>query len=343
MLNKLLLAGVAAFGLSTAALADDVVTLKIHHLLPPQATVPKNFIEPWTKKVEAESGGKIKFEIYPAMQLGGAPPALIDQVRDDFVDLIWTLPGYTPGRFPKTEVFELPFIGTSAQVTSRALERFYFDELQSEYESQGIHIITMHVHSPGLIHSKTPITKLEDMRGKKVRGPTRVINWMLESLGATPVGMPVPAVPEALSKGVIDATVIPWEVTTSLKTSELVHNHTKFSGDHAFYVATFIFAMNKDKYDSLPADLKKVIDDNSGLVAADWVGKVMDDGDAPGLKMAQDLNNNFITLDAAETKRWEDAAQPIYAKWVEEMKGKGVDGQALIDKAKKLIAEEAAK
>jgi TRAP-type C4-dicarboxylate transport system substrate-binding protein len=178
------------------------------------------------------------------------------------------------------------------------------------------------------------------MKGKKVRGPTRVITKMLERLGATPVGMPVPQVPEALSKGVIDATVIPWEVTTSLKTSQIVHNHTSFSGDKSFYVATFLFAMNKARYDSLPPDLKKVIDDNSGLFAADWVGKVMDAGDAPGLKMAQDLKNNFIVLDEAETARWKAAAEPIYADWIAEMKGQGIDGAALLEKFKGLLAEE---
>ena len=340
----MLLAGLAAIGLSSAALADDVVTLKIHHLLPPQATVPKNFIEPWTKKVEAESGGRIKFEIYPAMQLGGAPPALIDQVRDDFVDLIWTLPGYTPGRFPKTEVFELPFIATSAQATSRALERFYFDELQSEYENQGIHIITMHVHSPGLIHSKTPITKLEDMRGKKVRGPTRVINWMLEvarrhagrHAGAGGAGSALQG-RHRRDRHPVGGDDVAEDLGAGAQPHQLLRRPRFLRGD--------LHLRHEQGRSTIPcrADLKKVIDDNSGLVAADWVGKVMDDGDAPGLKMAQDLKNNFITLDAAETKRWEDAAQPIYAKWVEEMKGKGVDGQALIDKAKKLIAEESAK
>jgi TRAP-type transport system periplasmic protein len=302
--------------------------------------VPKNFIEPWTKKVEAESNGRIKFEIYPAMQLGGAPPALVQQVQDGFVDIVWTLTGYTPGVFPKSEVVEMPFLAGNAQETSRALQRLYESDLKDEYEGKGIHVITLHVHSPGLIHSKDPITNLEDMKGKKVRGPTRVITKMLERLGSTPVGMPVPQVPESLSKGVIDATVIPWEVTTSLKTSQIVHNHTSFSGDKALYVASFVFGMNKAKYDSLPPDLKKVLDDNSGVFAADWLGKVMDAGDAPGLKMAQDLKNNFIVLDEAETARWKAAADPIYADWVADVKGQGIDGDALLEKFKGLLAEE---
>ena len=340
MFQRLLIAALLAMGFLAPARAEDPVVLKIHHFLPPQATVPKNFVEPWAKKVEAESNGRIKFEIYPAMQLGGAPPALVQQVQDGFVDIVWTLTGYSPGVFPKSEVVEMPFLAGGAQETSRALQRLYETDLKAEYEDKGIHIITLHVHSPGLIHSKDPIAKLEDMQGKKVRGPTRVITQMLKRLGATPVGMPVPQVPESLSKGVIDATVIPWEVTTSLKTSQIVHNHTSFSGDKSLYVASFLFAMNKAKYDSLPPDLKKVIDDNSGVSAADWVGKVMDDGDAPGIKMAQDLNNNFIVLDEAETARWQAAAEPIYAEWIAEMDGQGVDAAALLEKFRALLAEE---
>ena len=342
MLKQLLLAGIVTAALTGVASAQEVITLKIHQPIPPQATIPAKFIKPWADKVTAESGGRLVFEIYPAMQLGGAPPALIDQVRDGFVDMIWTLPGYTPGRFPKTEVFELPFFTTTAEPTSRALQQFYAEELVDEFESQGIHIIAMHVHSPGLIHSKVPINKLEDMKGLNLRGPTRVINLLLAELGATAVGMPVPAVPEALSKGAIDGAVVPWEVTPSLKLSELVTNHTSFSGDRGFYVATFIFAMNKARYDSLPEDLRKVIDDNSGVFAADWAGKAMDAGDAPGLKIAQDRGNNIIVLDAAETERWRQAAEPVYAKWLAEMTEKGIDGQALIDKARALIDKESA-
>ncbi len=113
--------------------------------------------------------------------------------------------------------------------------------------------------------------------------------------------MPVPAMPENLSKGVIDGTVVPWEVTTPLKVAELVNTHTTFSGNRSLYVSAFIFAMNKAKYDSLPADVKKVIDDNSGLATSKWVGKVMDDGDAPVCAAAQKRNNTIVTLDAKET------------------------------------------
>jgi len=175
------------------------------------------------------------------------------------------------------------------------------------------------------------------MKGLKIRGGSRVINQMLEKLGATPVGMPVPAVSEALSKGVIDATTIPWEVTPALKVSELVHNHTTFSGKNGLYTQTFVVAMNQASYDKLPDDLKKVIDDNSGMETAAAFGKAMDDGDKAGKAIAEKLGNNIIVLDEAETQRWRDAATPIIAAWQDEMTAKGKDGKALVAEAAALI------
>jgi TRAP-type C4-dicarboxylate transport system substrate-binding protein len=319
--------------------AQDV-TLRIHHFLPAPAPVPKNFITPWAEKITKDSGGKVKVEVYPSMQLGGRPPALIDQARDGVVDIVWTLTGYTPGRFPASEVFELPFLPASGEATSQAAWEFYEKYLKKELES--VHIIAVHVHGPGLLHVKgNGVSKLEDMKGLKLRGPTRQATALLAALGATPVGMPVPAMPEALSKGVIDGTVIPWEVTTPLKVSQLVQSHTNFTGSRGLYTSFFVFAMNKAKYDALPADIKKVIDANSGIATSKWVGRVMDEGDAPGIAAAKAAGNKMITLDAAETARWKAAAAPIADAWVKEMTEKGLPAAAMLADAKAMIAKYA--
>ncbi|MGE0340948.1 MAG: TRAP transporter substrate-binding protein [Xanthobacteraceae bacterium] len=331
------IAALAATGSESMA---QTITLRVHQFLPAPAPVPRNFIAPWAKKVEEESKGRIKVELYPSMQLGGTPPQLFDQVKDGVVDIVWTLPGYTPGRFPRTEAIELPFIAGNAEQSSQAAWEYYEKHLKDEFKD--VKIIAVHTHGPGLIHAKgNGVRKLEDMKGLRVRGPSRVVNRLIEALGATPVGMPVPAMPENLSKGVIDGTVVPWEVTTPLRVAELVNTHTTFSGNRSLYVAAFIFAMNKAKYDSLPADLKKVIDDNSGLATSKWVGKVMDEGDAPGLAAAQKRNNTIVALDAKETQRWKDAAKPVIAAWAAEMKGKGIDGEALIKDFEALVAKYA--
>ncbi len=332
----LLAAAAASVVMAGAGLAQET-TLRLHQMLPPQATIPALAIAPWAKAIEDESGGRIKIELYPSMQLGGTPPQLFDQAKDGVVDIIWTVLGYTPGRFPKSEVFETPFMVSTGEATSRAFQRYVEQYAMDEF--QDVHLICVHTHGPGLFHTKTPVEKLEDLKGMKIRGGSRLINEMLTLLGAEPVGMPVPEVPEALSKGVIDGTTIPWEVTTALKSSELVHNHTGFSGDRGLYTQTFGVVMNKDAYNKLPDDLKAIIDKHSGIACADQFGKAMDEGDAKGLAVAQKLGNNIITLDEAETQRWKDAAQPVIQNWIDSTE----NGQELYDAAKKLVEEETSK
>lgn len=337
---KCSIAAVVAFGAMTASSFAQDVTLRFHQMLPSQATIPAKAIKPWAEKVEKESNGRINIEQFDAMALGGKPPELYDQARDGAVDLIWTVIGYTPGRFPTTEAFELPFVMTNGEATSRAFQEYCEKNCMDEF--QDVKVIAWHAHGPGLIHSSNPVTKLEDMNGLKIRGGSRVINQMLEKLGSTPVGMPVPAVSEALSKGVITATTIPWEVTPALKVSELVENHTTFSGKNGLYTQTFVVAMNKDSYEALPDDLKKVIDDNSGMETAAFFGRVMDEGDDAGRAIAEKLGNNIIALDEAETQRWKDAAEPLIDAWAAEMDGKGKDGQALVEEARSLVEKHSA-
>ncbi len=334
LLTACLFAG-AAFGVSAVSQAQEV-TLKVHHFLPAPATIPKLFIKPWAEKVEKESGGRIKINIFPSMQLGGKPPALFDQAKDGVADIVWTLPGYTPGRFPCAEVFELPFMMTNAEATSKAYNDYAAKYCKEDFKD--VKVIALHVHGPGMFHVKGDgVQKLEDMKGKKLRGPTRIINQLIESLGAVAIGMPLPAVPSALSKGVIEGTVIPWEVTRAFKIAELTKTHTEFGGDHALYTAAFIFAMNKAKYDSLPDDLKKVIDDNSGAETGGWAGRVMQEQDAPAKKVAVDRGNKIVLIEGDELQRWKDAAKPVIAAWVAEMDAKGRPGQAMVDDARALI------
>lgn len=330
-------AAIAAFALGAAMQSADAadVTLRVHQMLPPQAAIPAKGLVPWAEKVEKESGGRIKVQHFPTMQLGGKPPDLFDQAKDGVVDVVWTVLGYTPGRFPKTEAFELPFMSGSAEASSKAFQEYVEKNAMDEFKD--VKLLAVHTHGPGLFHSKDPINKLEDLKGMKVRGGSRVINIMLEQLGATPVGMPVPAVGEALSKGVIGATTIPWEVVPSLKVQQIVKNHTGFTGAKGLYTQTFAVAMNKASYDKLPADLKKVIDANSGIEFAAKLGRVMDEADKLGLSLAQKAGNNVITLDAAETARWQRAANGVRAVWFKEVGDKGMDGPKLAAEAEALI------
>ncbi|WP_299778879.1 TRAP transporter substrate-binding protein [uncultured Roseobacter sp.] len=328
-------AAALAVGFGAAPAAAQDVTLRLHQFLPPQANVPKLVLDVWADSVEEDSGGRIKVERYPSMQLGGKPPELMDQAIDGVADIVWTVVGYTPGRYPSTEVFELPFMMTNARAASRAYWEM-FEKHMKDTEFKDVHILGTWVHGPGLIHANKEVRKPSDMDGLKIRGGSRLANALLEKVGATPVGMPVPAVPEGLSKGVIDGTTIPWEVTAALKIPELVDNHTEFTGN-ALYVLTFVLAMNKDRYEGLPDDLKKVIDDNSGLEFSVFAGGTQADSDGPARQAAADRGNNIVTLNEEETAEWKAVAQPIYDEWVADMNEKGIDGQALIDEARMLI------
>ncbi|MEM8537180.1 MAG: TRAP transporter substrate-binding protein, partial [Pseudomonadota bacterium] len=317
--------------------AAQEVTLRLHHFLPPQSTVPAEILDVWAYRVEADSDGRIKIDRFPSMQLGGTPPQLIDQAIDGVADIVWTVAGYTPGRFPQLEVFELPFISSDAEATSRA----YWELAEARMMDTDFAAFTplgLWVHGPGVIHANRPITEVGDLRGLKLRAPSRTTTTLFTELGASAVGMPVPAVPESLSRGVIDAAVIPWEVAPSLKVEELVAFHTEFPGDH-LYTLAFIMAMNTDAYNALPADLQAVIDANSGVEFSAFAGRTQQAADAKGRALAADRGNTIITLTSDQAAAWRAASEPTIAAWIAEATANGLDGQGIYDDALALIAK----
>ncbi len=320
---------------SSAAIAQEV-TLKLHQFLPAQANVPVQILDVWADKIEAASAGRIKINRFPAMQLGGAPPELMDQAIDGVADIVWTVVGYTPGRFPSTEVFELPFMVEDARAASCAYWNLFEDHM-ADSEFANVKVLGTWVHGPGMLHTSEPVNTPADLQGMKIRGGSRLVNQLLELSGATPVGMPVPAVPAALSKGVIDGTTIPWEVTTALKIPELVEFHTEFEGP-ALYTLTFVLAMNQGVYEGLDDDLKAIIDENSGLNFSIFAGGTQADADAPAREFAVENGNEIITV--SDTSEWETLVRPIYASWIADLAEKNIDGQQLIDEAQALMQGE---
>lgn len=339
-LPHLYTAACAIVVLSSHAAAQEI-TLKVHHFLSALSPAHTKLITPWCDKIARESAGRLKCQIYPLMQLGGTPPQLYDQVKDGVADIVWTLPGYSAGRFPSVEVFELPFMMTNAEATSRALWHYVDQHAKAEFKD--VRPLAFHVHGPGYIHMRDkPVRSLADMKGVKVRAPTRLTNKLIAAMGATPVGMPVPQVPESLSRGVIDGTVMPWEVVPAVRVHELAKHHTETDPKlPALYTSTFIFAMNPARYESLPADLKRVIDANSGADFSAQAGKVILEADGPGRKMAQERGNQFHMLGAAELDHWRRLAVSVQDEWIKEMAGKGRDGAALLKAAQGLIAQHA--
>ena len=330
-------AAAALAGPVTSALAQQTVTLKFHTFMAPMSNVWIDMHKAWMAKVEKDSGGRIKFEAYPAMQLGGTPVQLYDQAKDGVVDVVWTLPGNTAGRFPRVEVFELPFMMSNAEATSRAYWEYVQTMAPDEFKD--VHVLALQVHGPGVIHTADkPVKSVADMKGLKLRAPTRQVTKLLSSLGATPVGMPLPSIPDSLSKGTINGAVIPWEVVPSVKVHELTKYHAEFDpAGGALYTTTFVMAMNKAKYNSLPPDLKKVIDDNSGIETSAWLGKVQQGNDASGRKVASERGNSIFTISADDSQEFRRKSRSIEVEWVEDMNKRGFDGRKLLDTASALI------
>lgn len=330
------LAAVALAAAFAPAIAQQVI-LKVHHFLPGTSNVHVNLIQPWCDKVNKESADRLKCQIYPAMQLGGTPAQLFDQARDGVADIVWTIPTYTAGRFVKSEVFELPFFTRSGTGSSKAF--WYFVQKNALDEYAGVKPLWLHTNDGSSFHltSAKGVKSLEDLKGLKIRAATRLNSRMLAALGAAPVQMPLPAVPEAMSKGVIDGAMVPWEGVPAAKLQEIAHSHLDAAaGQPKFANSIFAFVMNKAKYDSLPPELRKVIDDNSGPEVSAWAGKGFDVVVGPNHKLATDHGNVVNVLSAAEMQRWEKVTADIDEVWVKEVSAKGMNGAALLQDARAL-------
>jgi TRAP-type C4-dicarboxylate transport system substrate-binding protein len=317
--------------------AEPEFKLKLHHLLGPKSPAQVKMLEPWVQKIEKASNGRVKIEIFPAMSLGGKPPDLIKQARDGVVDLIWTVNGYTPDLFPRSEVFELPFIHTNNLVATNLAMREMYDKYFAP-EFGGVKVMWLHVHAGQAIHMvDTPVRKPDDLKGKKMRIPTRTGAWILEALGASPVSMPVPDLPQALSKKVVDGALVPWEIIPPLKLHELTKYQIEGKGRIRFGTTTFQVSMNEARWKSLPPDIQKVFMDNSG---EDWwaeVGRVWAANEEPGIAMVKKAGGTHIQLSEQEMAGFRQKLEPVIERWIKEVSAKGINGKELVEVARKTV------
>lgn len=342
MLKRSLLA-LCALGFVVAQAAGAKAqdhTFKLHHFLGAQAPAHTQMLEPWAKAVEENSGGKVAIEIFPAMTLGGRPPELIQQARDGVVDLIWTVNGYTPGLFPRTEVLELPFVYVNDPVAANlALYDLYNDgDIAEDYK--GVEPMFLHVHAGQAIHMRDKAVRTPaDLADMDMRIPTRTGAWIIEALGANPKAMPVPELPQALAKGVVDGAFIPWEIIPPLKIQDQTDYQIEGHDGARFGNTVFQVSMNKARWDALPDDIKQAFRDASG---ADWVaevGRIWRKTDDFGIDLATKAGNEHIVLTEEETDAFRAELEPVVQRWVDDVGGKGIDGAALVDKARARIAE----
>ncbi|MGP6089643.1 TRAP transporter substrate-binding protein [Antarctobacter jejuensis] len=339
---KTLATSAIALGLAAGAAAAQEIQLKLHHFLSPKAPAHTQMLEPWAKRIEEASDGRVSIEIFPAMTLGGKPPQLPRQARDGVVDLVWIVNAYAAGAFPRTEVFELPGVhkGDNAAV-NKAMLAMYDDYLADDF--QGVVPMFQHVHQGQAIHmASDEIRSPADLEGKKIRIPSRTGSWMLEALGASPVQTAVGEIPVALSKKVIDGALIPFEIIPALKIHEVTDYQIEGPGGKRLGTTSFSVLMNEAKWDSLPEDIQAVFRQVSG---EDWhaeVGQVWAAADDFGIKVATGAGNTHIQLTDEEWAEFEAKTASVVDRWIAEMDGQGIDGQALYDRAVELVRQNMA-
>ncbi len=325
----------------TAAAAQEHV-FKLHHFLSETSPSHAEVIAPWAERVEAASGGKVAIEIYPSMTLGGRPPELVGQARDGVVDLIWVVNGYTPGLFPRTEVFELPGVYVNEpSATNLAMRDMFEDALAQEYA--GLEVMFLHVHNGnGLQMVDREVRAPEDLAGLSLRTPSRTGAWVIEALGAVPVAMPVPDLPQALARKVVDGALIPWEISGPLRLAEQTDFQIEGADRQRFGNTTFQMSMNKARWDALPEDVQEAFREASG---PDWlqeVGEIWRAADDRVLAEMVAAGNTHVVLTPEETAAMDAALAPVVDRWIADMDGQGIDGAALVDRARAAIAENAA-
>lgn len=325
-----------SLALAAAATAQaQEVTLKIAHFLPGVALTQRAVMEPWCAELGKQSAGRIKCQFYPAMQLGGTPAQLVEQVKNGIADVVWTAPGYSTGRFPRTEALELPGVLPSGGLAGgRAIWAFYEQHLRDEYSA--FKVLAMHGDGGMNIHTaKTPINGAADLVGLKLRAPNRTISKTLTALGATPVAMPPAQMTESIAKGVVDGASAVWEVLMPTKLDEVTRFHMETPADKPVLGATVLaLLMNKQKYDALPADLKAIIDRNSGLALVERYGTVWDEASIAARDKVRAAKHTVTMVSGAAYDDMRKRAEPVEKEWIADSKAKGFDGAALIAAAR---------
>ena len=286
---------------------------------------------PWAKMVEEKSRGRLKITIYPGSTLGKATDHY-DLVKDGIADMGFTTPGYTPGRFPLITATELPMLFKSSRGGSLAVMSIFDKYFKNEFKD--VKVLWFWVHPPGHFHlAKKPVKVLEDLAGLKIRAATPMLTTMVKTLGAIPVSIPAPDTYTALERGTVDGTIFPWEAISSFKIAEVLKHHVA-SG---LYVAPLFTFMNQKKYDSLPPDLRKVIDDLSGSWGAEFNGKVWDQNEFVGIEAIKKAGGTIYTLPAEERQRWAAKLKPVEEEWLKSMEAKGLPGRQLLNDLREAI------
>lgn len=331
MKSKLLSATLLTLALSTTV--SQAETLRYAHFMPAQSWQQTKMFEAWAEAVDEASDGELDVKIFPAQTLGKAP-AGYDNAKNGVADIAWTVQGYTAGRFPLSQIMELPGLFKTGEVGSCAFQKLY-DSGALDEEYKDTHVLFVHTHAPGQLHmGEKPVKTIADLKGMKLRRPTTVIGTLLGELGAEPVGLPAPTIYENLERGVIDGYMLTWESVEAFRLAELTKYHTDFG----FYSLAFVTTMNKRKYENLSDKAKAAIDANSGMKWSLVAGKGYDDADAAAIESLKATSETFEIPDA-EMAEWQAAADRAKEIYLSELDGKGLPGTETYEKIQGYVSD----
>lgn len=314
--------------------SQETTTLRFSHFWPATSSINQEVFEPWAKKIEAESDGRLKVELYPSATLSKADVTYEAAVKGT-IDIGSQVQGYTAGRFPLTQITELPGLSNSATQMGCLMQTLYEDgTIASEYEDS--HVLFMYGVGPGSLHTTNKlIRKPADMEGLRIRRPSAVAGDIIEIMGASPVGLPANDMYTSLQRGVVDGLSFPWEAVTTFKIDELTKYHTNLP----LYTSGLMVTMNQNTYDGLPDDLKKVIDDNSGMAMAKKIGQMFDKHDQTAIQAARDKGDEMIDIpDPLNDPDWKGPLEAGTKKYLSDVKALGLDADSVYAKAKVVSA-----
>jgi TRAP-type C4-dicarboxylate transport system substrate-binding protein len=273
----------------------------------------------WAKEVEKRTNGMVKITVFPGGTLTPADKCY-DGVVKGISDIGMSVLGYTRGKFPLTEVIDLPLGYKRGLAATRLINRYY--QQFSPKELDEVKVLYLHAHGPGILHTKKPVRKLEELKGLRIRS-TGLSAKVASALGATPVAMPMGETYDALQRGMVDGSLAPIESLEGWKWGEVVKYTTESFG--SAYSTGFFVVMNKEKWNALSPEIQKVIE----KVDMEWIektGMLWDEIDKSGKAFTLKLGNQIITLPQEEDQRWAKAVRPILDEYVNNMKGKGLPG-----------------
>jgi TRAP-type C4-dicarboxylate transport system substrate-binding protein len=332
-MRKTLLALLLAASMTPAFAQEKTFELKLSHWVPASHPLQKA-LEDWGAAVEKESGGTIKYKVFPAQQLGKAFDHY-DMARDGIADVTYINPGYQPGRFPIIGAGELPFLMSDAKGGSMGLDAWY--RKYAEKEMKDVKFCLGFIHAPSSLHSRTKkIVVPDDIKGMKIRPADATIANFVTLLGGTNVQSSAPEVRDIIERGVADAVTFPWGSLVLFGIDKV----TKYQMDAPFYVPTFAFVMNKDKYNAMSDRQKKAIDDNCNTEAAGRVGELWGKFEDAGLdKVKAESGQEVYTLTPEQTALWKKASEPLVKTWADSVKKAGTDPDAALAELRASLAK----